>query len=198
MRKGRECLYPDVSRTYHFGASGLNMNPYFQELYFKKHSINMLPHIVLDDLDKLESESYEKNLKSILSQAVPVDLSMPSSSTSDPCVALNLDRLFPAAAPLLPSALRLSSSSRKNPRRRRGAKTLYISMKDETDFETWNSVAKCLRVWDLDVRGVHKSSWRFLVKSTPFFVVGAPASPYAVYKPDNIAPLFIPRPTKTE
>ena len=30
IRKGRECIIPDVSRTYHFGASGLNMNPYFQ------------------------------------------------------------------------------------------------------------------------------------------------------------------------
>ena len=26
----RECIIPDISRTYHFGASGLNMNPYFQ------------------------------------------------------------------------------------------------------------------------------------------------------------------------
>ena len=26
IRRGRECLIPDVSRTYHFGSSGLNMN----------------------------------------------------------------------------------------------------------------------------------------------------------------------------
>ena len=25
-----ECVIPDVSRTYHFGSSGINMNPYFQ------------------------------------------------------------------------------------------------------------------------------------------------------------------------
>jgi beta-1,2-N-acetylglucosaminyltransferase len=30
VRRGRECLVPDVSRTYHFGSSGLNMNSYFQ------------------------------------------------------------------------------------------------------------------------------------------------------------------------
>merc|ERR1719429_29380 len=29
IRRGRECLIPDVSRTYHFGSSGLNMNTYF-------------------------------------------------------------------------------------------------------------------------------------------------------------------------
>lgn len=37
IRKGRECIIPDVSRTYHFGASGLNMNPYFQ-VYVDKYS----------------------------------------------------------------------------------------------------------------------------------------------------------------
>ena len=30
VRKGRECVIPDISRTYHFGSQGINMNPYFQ------------------------------------------------------------------------------------------------------------------------------------------------------------------------
>ena len=30
VRRHRECIIPDVPRTYHFGASGLNMNAYFQ------------------------------------------------------------------------------------------------------------------------------------------------------------------------
>ena len=48
----RECIIPDVSRTYHFGASGLNMNPYFQEHYFKKHTLNTLPDVTLTDVEK--------------------------------------------------------------------------------------------------------------------------------------------------
>lgn len=40
VRKGRECIVPDVSRTFHFGSSGLNMNSYFQDAYFKKHAFN--------------------------------------------------------------------------------------------------------------------------------------------------------------
>ena len=177
VRKGRECLYPDVSRTYHFGASGLNMNPYFQELYFKKHSLNTLPHIVLNDLDKLESAVYETRVKALLSNAVPVD----HAAFADPC-----------AAPL-ESHFHPHSSSPSSHQR---ARVLFISMKHETDFETWYSLAKCFHIWDLDVRGVHKSSWRLFVKSTTFFVVGVPASPYAVYKPDDIKPIFIPRSTK--
>lgn len=30
IRQGRECVIPDVSRTYHFGSKGVNMNSYFQ------------------------------------------------------------------------------------------------------------------------------------------------------------------------
>lgn len=51
VRRGRECIVPDVSRTYHFGSSGLNMNSYFQDTYFKKHSFNTLPYVELRDLD---------------------------------------------------------------------------------------------------------------------------------------------------
>ncbi len=29
QRKERECVIPDVSRSYHFGIIGLNMNGYF-------------------------------------------------------------------------------------------------------------------------------------------------------------------------
>ena len=52
IRKGRECVVPDVSRTYHFGSSGLNMNSYFQDVYFKKHSFNTERHVELRDIDK--------------------------------------------------------------------------------------------------------------------------------------------------
>jgi len=52
IRKGRECVIPDVSRTFHFGASGLNMNPYFHEHYFKKHSINTVPSVTLANVNR--------------------------------------------------------------------------------------------------------------------------------------------------
>ncbi|PNF20203.1 hypothetical protein B7P43_G16411 [Cryptotermes secundus] len=52
VRKGRECVIPDVSRTYHFGPSGLNMNSYFQDVYFKKHSFNTLSYVKLKHVDR--------------------------------------------------------------------------------------------------------------------------------------------------
>ncbi len=52
IRKGRECVIPDVSRTFHFGASGVNMNPYFQEHYFKRHTLNKIAQVTLNSVDR--------------------------------------------------------------------------------------------------------------------------------------------------
>jgi len=49
----RECIIPDVSRTYHFGNSGTNVKPYFQEVYFKRHKLNTQPMVELKDVDRL-------------------------------------------------------------------------------------------------------------------------------------------------
>lgn len=52
IRKSRECVVPDVSRTYHFGSSGLNMNSFFHDTYFKKHAFNRVPNVKLKDIDR--------------------------------------------------------------------------------------------------------------------------------------------------
>jgi beta-1,2-N-acetylglucosaminyltransferase len=52
IRKGRESVIPDASRTYHFGSSALNMNSYFQDVYFKKHSFNTQPNVELKNVDR--------------------------------------------------------------------------------------------------------------------------------------------------
>ena len=52
IRHGRECVVPDVSRTYHFGSSGINMNSYFQDVYFKKHAFNTLPDVRLENIER--------------------------------------------------------------------------------------------------------------------------------------------------
>ena len=66
---------------------------------------------------------------------------------------------------------------------------MYITMQDPKDFQVWKFVAKCLKIWDLDVRGFHKSMWRLFIKGHQFLVVGSPASPYSKSKPPDIVPL---------
>lgn len=62
-------------------------------------------------------------------------------------------------------------------------------MKHSKDFSSWLALAKCLHIWDLDARGYHKGMWRLHIHGAPFFIIGAPYSPYSVYKPRNVTPM---------
>ena len=64
-RKGRECVIPDISRTYHFGVKSLNMNVYFQEAYFKKHTLNTEPNVKFD-VQQLKQDNYEKEIERLM------------------------------------------------------------------------------------------------------------------------------------
>ena len=60
-RKNRECIIPDISRTYHFGAKGLNVGSFMQNIYFKRHALNNATNVKLD-VDKMYKENYEKEV----------------------------------------------------------------------------------------------------------------------------------------
>lgn len=68
-RLDRECIIPDISRTYHFGSKGLNMHPYFQEMYFKKHALNTEQHVRFD-VEKMRKDNYEKEIERLLRLAI--------------------------------------------------------------------------------------------------------------------------------
>uniref|UniRef100_A0A8C0H1L8 Protein O-linked-mannose beta-1,2-N-acetylglucosaminyltransferase n=1 Tax=Chelonoidis abingdonii TaxID=106734 RepID=A0A8C0H1L8_CHEAB len=156
QRKGRECIIPDVSRSYHFGIVGLNMNGYFHEAYFKKHKFNTVPNVQLRTTGGCPDE------------ATVLDHS------KNPCE----DSFLPDTE----------------------GKTyvMYIRMEHEADFTTWTQLAKCLHIWDLDVRGNHKGLWRLFRKKNHVLVVGVPASPYSLKKPSTVTPIFMEPPAKEE
>ncbi|KAH0618660.1 hypothetical protein JD844_018058 [Phrynosoma platyrhinos] len=153
QRKGRECLIPDVSRSYHFGIVGLNMNGYFHEAYFKKHKFNTVPNV---------------QLKNVESEAEVLDHS------KNPCE----DSFIPDTEGKI--------------------YVMYIKMEQEADFTTWTQLAKCLHIWDLDVRGNHKGLWRLFRKKNHFLVVGVPASPYSFKKPSSVIPVYLEPQAKDE
>ncbi|XP_037086443.1 LOW QUALITY PROTEIN: protein O-linked-mannose beta-1,2-N-acetylglucosaminyltransferase 1-like [Pollicipes pollicipes] len=162
VRKGRECVIPDVSRTYHFGSTGINMNSYFQDNYFKKHAFNVKPHVTLSNVDMLKREKYEQEVTSLLKSAHVLN------HTKTPC-----------DADFIPS----SQAGKVN--------VLYIKMKKEKDTKNWLKVAKCLKVWDLDARGYHRGMWRMFFGGSHLLVVGVPYSPYSRHKPAHLVPLAI-------
>ncbi|KAK8383416.1 hypothetical protein O3P69_019063 [Scylla paramamosain] len=159
VRRGRECIVPEVSRTYHFGSSGLNMNSFFQDTYFKKHAFNTLTYVELKDLDSLKQGPYEELLAGMFSRATLLD------HTTSPC-----DEDF-------------------IPDTRGQTFLLFIHMAHHKDFTTWLQVAKCLRIWDLDGRGYHRGMWRLNIKTNPLLIVGVPFSQYSKYKPASLQPL---------
>ena len=70
-----------------------------------------------------------------------------------------------------------------------------MKQNQEGDYETWNNLVKCYKLWDLDVRGFHKQMWRFWLKENRIIVIGT-SSPYAKYKPENVNPIYIPKKEK--
>ncbi|XP_053177995.1 protein O-linked-mannose beta-1,2-N-acetylglucosaminyltransferase 1 isoform X1 [Scomber japonicus] len=168
QRKGRECIIPDISRSYHFGIIGLNMNGYFHEVYFKKHKFNTVPNVQLKNVEGLKKDAYEVDIQNLLKEAEVLD------HTKNPCE----DSFLPDSE----------------------GKTyvMFIKMETETDTSTWTELAKCLHVWDLDVRGYHKGLWRLFRKRNHVLVVAVPISPYSVKKPANITPIHLDPPPKEE
>ncbi|XP_023077262.1 protein O-linked-mannose beta-1,2-N-acetylglucosaminyltransferase 1 isoform X3 [Piliocolobus tephrosceles] len=140
QRRGRECIIPDVSRSYHFGIVGLNMNGYFHEAYFKKHKFNTVPGVQLRNVDSLKKEAYEVEVHRLLSEAEVLDHS------KNPCE----DSFLPDTEGHTYVA--------------------FIRMEKEDDFTTWTQLAKCLHIWDLDVRGNHRGLWRLFRKKNHFLV----------------------------
>ena len=58
---GRECIIPDISRTYHFGAKGVHINPRFQGSYFQSHALNTEINVKFE-IDKIRKTEYENNV----------------------------------------------------------------------------------------------------------------------------------------
>ncbi|XP_027010299.1 protein O-linked-mannose beta-1,2-N-acetylglucosaminyltransferase 1 [Tachysurus fulvidraco] len=168
QRKGRECIIPDVSRSYHFGIVGLNMNGYFHEVYFKKHKFNTVPNVQLKNVNSLKKDAYEVEIQNLLREAEVLDHS------KNPCE----DSFIPDTE----------------------GKTyiMFIKMEQETDTSTWTELAKCLHVWDLDVRGYHRGLWRLFRKKNHVLVVAVPVSAYSTRKPTHVTPIHLEPPPKDE
>lgn len=168
QRRGRECVIPDVSRTYHFGIIGLNMNGYFHEVYFKKHKFNTIPNVVMKNVAGLKKDAYEAEIHELLRSAEVLD------HAKDPCS----DSFIPDSEGKI--------------------FVMFIRMESESDTSTWTQLAKCLHVWDLDVRGNHAGLWRLFRKKNHVLVVATPTSPYSAKKPAGVTPLYLEAPPTRE
>jgi len=67
-----------------------------------------------------------------------------------------------------------------------------MKQKYSGDYETWINLARCFKIWDLDVRGFHKQTWRFWMYGSHIVTVGS-LSPYFQFKPQDIEPVYLPK-----
>lgn len=77
--KGLDCLYPDISRTFHIGKVGANVGAAMFNAYFRKHAITTEEHYNLANLDKLGPQSYSDMIGGEIATGRVVD------HTADPC-----------------------------------------------------------------------------------------------------------------
>ncbi|XP_069947627.1 protein O-linked-mannose beta-1,2-N-acetylglucosaminyltransferase 1-like [Cherax quadricarinatus] len=160
-KKGRECIVPEVSRTFHFGLTGAHLTAYFQANYYDNIAFNTRPHVTLKDLHRLGPDAYDALLKELLTVGTHLD-----GAVTNPC-----------SRNLLP---RNSSTHH----------ILWMKMNELYDDYTFKGVMGCLLLWDLDVRAHHKLLWRLRWHGTPLILVGWPASPFSLLKPKEVRVLL--------
>ncbi|XP_065908430.1 protein O-linked-mannose beta-1,2-N-acetylglucosaminyltransferase 1-like [Dysidea avara] len=72
QRKGRECIMPDVCRTFHF-TTGVHISEYQQHRHFDTHSFNDERSLHLFHTEDLTKDAYEEVMNALVKQATPVN-----------------------------------------------------------------------------------------------------------------------------
>ncbi len=79
--RGRECVVPEVPRTFHFGARGVNMNAYFQHTYFDNRRVHGRGNVLFPPPASLVLAAYDADLAAAIAAATPWQPSNPCNAT---------------------------------------------------------------------------------------------------------------------
>lgn len=170
-RKGRECLIPDVSRTYHFGEDGLNVDERMQNLYFRNHALHKssLP-VQFDPLDSLVKSEYDRQLRELIAMSSVLD------HAESPC---NEHKMAPNPNYGPPHG------------RTQEPHVLYFAQESKDESDNYFRLCWCLGIWDLDVRAQYHGVVRLHLHRVPVLLIAYPSSPFSDQKPHSIEPLQI-------
>eukprot|EP01006_Ploeotia_vitrea_P040814 TRINITY_DN66462_c7_g2_i2.p1 TRINITY_DN66462_c7_g2~~TRINITY_DN66462_c7_g2_i2.p1 ORF type:complete len:790 (+),score=421.03 TRINITY_DN66462_c7_g2_i2:26-2395(+) len=72
-RKGRECVYPEVSRNYNIGVRSTHSDQSLYDRYFAKIVLNEEADVDLGDTSRLVEHRYEKELVARIDKAIELD-----------------------------------------------------------------------------------------------------------------------------
>ncbi len=79
--RGRECLVPEVPRTFHFGTRGVNMNAYFQSTHFSSRRLHGRGAVAFPPVSTLEAAAYDAELSASILAASPWKPANPCNAT---------------------------------------------------------------------------------------------------------------------
>ena len=161
VQKGRECIYPEVSRTRHFGM-GVNTNSYLKEAGPLLMPLVREAPVTLHNVHRLQLDMWRTDLSQNISSAKVLQ--------GNPCHASFLP--FPPSSPSYVLYYKLDKAECCN------------NMPEPYQYA---NTAKCLGLWWLSEQGHHRGVTiaRFTWNST-LYLVGCPYSHYCHLRPSAV------------
>ncbi|XP_042242218.1 protein O-linked-mannose beta-1,2-N-acetylglucosaminyltransferase 1-like [Homarus americanus] len=155
LRKGRDVVFPEVSRTFHSGSAGVHVTGFEQEVFFNRMIYNHLPHVDLMDVNQMIRDRYDERLTRDLKVAKTLD-TLPRDLCAMTWVTRNSSR------PL----------------------ALYLHAEDNNDkYHSFKLFLMCLRTYDESTREIYKGVIRVRWRGTLVYLVGCPFSPFCIHNP---------------
>lgn len=159
--RGRECVFPEVSRTKHFGV-GVNTDAWSTEVYFLSKPMVGRAHVPLRDVVGMVWGPWQRRFTANLRRATPLtgnpcgENFVPSVNTSTTFVFFYRQIRKPDGQP---------------------------------DYRNFYFTAKCLNAWGVSEQGLHQRvlTVRLSLLAT-LYLVGAPFSPYGHLCPPHVTP----------
>ncbi|XP_027220919.2 protein O-linked-mannose beta-1,2-N-acetylglucosaminyltransferase 1-like [Penaeus vannamei] len=157
MSRGRECIFPALSRSYHYGV-GVNTVPEIHQLYFLDQPLHSGERVYLPPVVDLTQNVYERRVKSSLESAIPI--------TRNPC----------APGFLNPPSAHESKHF-----------VFYFFMEEPNDSPEWATLAECIGAWPYSTQSHHHGCFEIPQPwGGSVWLVGVPYSRYKYLRPPSV------------
>ncbi|XP_037792101.1 protein O-linked-mannose beta-1,2-N-acetylglucosaminyltransferase 1-like [Penaeus monodon] len=157
MSRGRECIFPALSRSHHYGV-GVNTVPEIHQLYFLDQPLHSGERVHLPPVEELTQKGYESRVKFSLESAIPI--------TRNPC----------APGFLIPPGTHESKHF-----------VFYFFMEDPNDSPEWPTLAECIGAWPYSTQSHHHGCFEIPQPwGGSMWLVGVPYSRYRYLRPPSV------------
>ncbi|KAK3862461.1 hypothetical protein Pcinc_031682 [Petrolisthes cinctipes] len=159
--QGRECVFPEVSRTRHYGI-GVNTDAWSTEQWFLTQPLVTHSHVHLSNITDLTLKPWQHKFLSTLQHATFL--------TTNPCLPTFVPSVNTTTYFIFCYALNRKPEGNLN-------------------YQNFYFAAKCLNAWGVSEQGLHEGVLTIRTSLlTTVYLVGTPYSPYGYLCPKHILP----------